>query len=118
MIQATSRAAYHSLTKKESQEERVARMLLYYTSRGLDATIGELAHALKMEKATVSARLNGLRYLNAKDPDNPANRRWFLIDGAEMVVECSQVRKCTRSNVRCMAWKVVPASTVLQQRLF
>lgn len=96
--QTTSRAAYHSLQHKDTQETRIAR-LLYSES----LTIGEIAKRLHMEKSTVSARVNGLRYkINGE-------RRMFLLDGCECEVFNAGRRKCSQSGVTCIAWRVLPA---------
>ena len=106
--QPTSRAAYHSLQHVGSQEERIARLLAYH-SAGL--TIGEVGQELRMEKSTVSARLNGLRFTKSKE------RRRFLLDGAEMQVVETGKRKCSASGVTCLTWTVQPAGQPAQLTL-
>lgn len=104
----TSRAAYHSLQHVGSQEERIARLLAYHET-GL--TIGEVAQKLRMEKSTVSARLNGLRFTKGKEA------RRFLLDHAEMEVAETGKRKCTISGVTCLTWTVQPAGQPAQLTL-
>ena len=96
--QPTSRAAYHGLQFKDSQETRIARLL-----SAQSCTIGEIAATLRMEKSTVSARVNGLRFLKNKD------RRVFLLDGCECEVFSDGKRKCSRSGITCIAWRLLPA---------
>ena len=106
--QQTSRASYHSLQNVGSQEDRIARLLAYH-STGL--TIGEVAQKLRMEKSTVSARLNGLRFTKSKEA------RRFLLDHAEMEVAETGKRKCTISGITCLTWTVQPAGQPAQLTL-
>lgn len=114
-VQPTSAAAYRTLTDKEFQCERLARMLLYITNNGGDLTIGEMAKRCQFEQnGTVSARLDELRFkrnIYGKIP------RVLIIDGATYRVECSQKRKCkvSKRNVTCMAWVMVPANQIPSQ---
>lgn len=108
-IQPTSIAAYHSLQHKDTQETRIARLLASHQNNGL--TIGEVAKILHMEKSTVSARLNGLRYTIEGD------RRVFLLDGCECEVFSTGKRKCSQSGVTCIAWQVLPAVAQPQLKL-
>ena len=50
-------AAHHATGKASAQ---CARILGFIASRGGDWSIGEVAHALGLEKSTVSARMNEL----------------------------------------------------------
>ena len=47
--------AHHASGKAQAQQSRI---LAFIEAAGGDWSIGELAHALTMEKSTVSARLN------------------------------------------------------------
>ncbi len=60
-VQPTSIAAYHALASKEYQVERIARYILSETKPARWAWIGKVACVLRMEKSTVSARMNELR---------------------------------------------------------
>ena len=104
--QTTSRAAYYGLQHKDTQETRIARLLY---SEAL--TIGEIAKRLCMEKSTVSARVNGLRYTIEGE------RRVFLLDGCECEVFSTGKRKCSQSGVTCIAWQVLPAVADPQLKL-
>lgn len=57
--QFTACDAFHAHTGKAGQR---AAILAHIKAHGGDWTIGELARALRMEKSTVSARLNELLY--------------------------------------------------------
>lgn len=100
-IQPTSIAAYHGLQHKDTQKTRIARLLASKQNHGL--TIGEVAKILHMEKSTVSARVNELRYTIEGD------RRVFLLDECECEVFSTGKRKCSQSGVTCLAWQVLPA---------
>lgn len=101
-VQQTSVEAYHSHEHKATQMERIARWMLYHhTPQG--HTIGEVAAGLKMEKSTVSARMNALKKM---DP--------VYLDLAEydMLKTCS--RKCRVSSITCQAWVLAPRGVQLQ----
>lgn len=110
-VTSTSRAAFHNIAHVDTQEARIVRLVLYYTQQGHDLTLGEIARILRMEKSTVSARLNGLR--NNRD----GSRRVFLLDGAEYEVFQNGTRKCSLSGVRCAAWQILPAVAPVQLQL-
>jgi DNA-binding MarR family transcriptional regulator len=58
--QTTSIDAYHSHRGQSAQQRR--RVLEFIKQCGGDWSIGELAHALGLEKSTVSARVNEALY--------------------------------------------------------
>lgn len=108
-VQQTSRASFHGLQHKDTQETRIARLLANAQNNGL--TIGEVAKILHMEKSTVSARMNGLR----NQPNG--ERRVFLLDGCECEVFSAGKRKCSQSGVTCIVWQVLPAVADPQLKL-
>lgn len=92
-VAATSIAAYRGPVQGfESGQE--ATILAYVARRG-ESTIGEIAHALQMEKSTVSARQNSLR------------KAGQLVQGP--------ARKCHISGVTCKPVKMPAAQMALFQ---
>jgi DNA-binding MarR family transcriptional regulator len=65
-MQPTSIAAYDAIKESGASSYQCARILAHIRQHGGDWSIGEIAHALGMEKSTVSARLNAM--LNEIDP--------------------------------------------------
>ena len=60
-VQPTSLSAYDAIRASGSTGHQCARILAHITDNsGMDWSIGEIAHALNMEKSTVSARLNAM----------------------------------------------------------
>lgn len=78
-VQSTSIACYHAHVPNFEQPQE-SRLLAFIVQNG-ESTIGEMAHALGMEKSTVSARQNALREAG------------YLIFGLP--------RKCRVSGVTC-----------------
>lgn len=76
----TSIANYHSHVVPDLQGKQESRILAYVSRFG-ESTIGEIAHALDMEKSTVSARQNKLR--------------------ADGLLEFGAARKCSVSGITC-----------------
>lgn len=66
-MQPTSLSAYDAVKASGTNGYQCARILAFITANSeMDWSIGEIAHALHMEKSTVSARLNAM--LNDIDP--------------------------------------------------
>lgn len=65
-VQPTSLGAYDAIRANGINGDQCARILAHIHTHGGDWSIGEIAHALNMEKSTVSARLNAM--LNDIDP--------------------------------------------------
>jgi hypothetical protein len=65
-VQPTSLSAYDAVRASGTSSHQCARILAHIEQHGGDWSIGEIAHALNMEKSTVSARLNAM--LNEIDP--------------------------------------------------
>ena len=61
-VQPTSIGAYHEHHRTGQASQQQARILQFITHCGGDWSVGELAHVLKLEKSTVSARVNELLY--------------------------------------------------------
>lgn len=83
-VAETSINAYRGIVPsfKNGQESAI----LDHVAKHGESTIGEIAHALRMEKSTVSARQNSLRKLG------------YLVQGA--------VRKCRISGINCTPVKL------------
>lgn len=64
--QFTSCDAYAAIKSSGTSTHQCARILRHILTHEGDWSIGEIAHALNMEKSTVSARLNAM--LNEIDP--------------------------------------------------
>lgn len=61
IAQAVTAADAYDLHKSSGKASaQCARILGFIETRGGDWSIGEIAHALKLEKSTVSARINEL----------------------------------------------------------
>lgn len=58
--QFTACDSYQALQSSGKASAQCARILAFFTVHGGAWSIGELAHALELEKSTVSARLNEL----------------------------------------------------------
>lgn len=65
-VQPTSLSAFDAIRANGTSGHQCARILAHIQKHGGDWSIGEIAHALHMEKSTVSARLNAM--LNDIDP--------------------------------------------------
>lgn len=85
-VAETSIAVYRGHVVPDLQDKQAQRVLNYIAMH-LDATIGEIADALDMEKSTVSARQNKLRQ-----------------DGH---IEFSTSRKCRISGITCKPLRIV-----------
>lgn len=59
-VQNTSRNAYRDHVETGKAHAQRTRILEFIKERGWDWSIGEIAKALKLEKSTVSARINEL----------------------------------------------------------
>ena len=59
-MQPTSLSAYDAIRASGSTGHQCARILAHIKKHGGEWSIGEIAHALNMEKSTVSARLNAM----------------------------------------------------------
>jgi len=86
-VAETSINAYHGRVQsfRSTQEDAI----LDHIAKHGESTIGEIAHALRMEKSTVSARQNSLR------------KSGRLVFGLQ--------RKCRRSGVMCNPVKLPAA---------
>lgn len=62
MIQITSIEAFYAHQASRKADGQRHRIMEFILEKGGDWSIGEIAHALHMEKSTVSARLNELVY--------------------------------------------------------
>lgn len=74
LIQQTSTAieAYHGHQCKSAAQR--TRILAFMESRGGSWSIGELAHALDLQKSTVSARINELLYETKQLVERPKRK--------------------------------------------
>lgn len=68
----TAVASFHA-HRGQSAAQR-ARVLAFIEARGGDWSIGELAHAMGLEKSTVSARVNELLYETKELIDRPKRK--------------------------------------------
>lgn len=64
-VQQTSICAHDAIRASGLGTQQCARILAFIESRGGDWSIGEVAHALGLQKSTVSGRMNEL--LNANE---------------------------------------------------
>lgn len=71
-VSDTSREAFHAHQSKSSAQRN--RIMAFVMKRGGDWSIGELAHALELEKSTVSARLNELLYETKELAERPKRK--------------------------------------------
>ncbi len=88
-VSPTSIAAYYSLRNEGTQAQRIFE---YVSERG-SATIAMIARDLRMEKSTVSARVNGLVH-GTKADKKPR-------------LELSHVAKCPVTGVTAKFWKQI-----------
>ena len=59
-VQPTSLSSYDAVRASGTSSAQCDRILAHIERHGGDWSIGEIAHALHMEKSTVSARLNAM----------------------------------------------------------
>lgn len=71
-VRDTSCEAFHAHQSKSSAQR--SRIMAFVMKRGGDWSIGELAHALGLEKSTVSARLNELLYETKELVERPKRK--------------------------------------------
>lgn len=91
-VQSTSVAAYHGLTAKQKQTERIARYIITETKHARWAWIGKVSRELGMEKSTVSARMNGIK------------KSGITLDGQEYEMKfVKKILDCT-TGVTIQAW--------------
>ena len=93
MISQTSIQAYHGLKNETTQAERIYE---YVVDHGA-CTIAMIAKGLKMEKSTVSARVNGLVHGTRKQ--------------TEPKLEFSHIDKCPVTGIVAKHWRPIELVT-------